>query len=190
MKIKQFLFCASLICATCVFAEDSYLLWFVDPTATFDGGKLADAEAFKGKDVSAKISYFKSGEPAAWVYGGGEGYLTICADDDGIPASPGEESISVNNLNNQYFASIPTGGDGLDWTYFVELYNDSGIFAHSEAFYPTADSIVSLAGMGMPGTTWNVAAFVPAAVPEPNSALLMLIGCAALALRRRKQIAA
>ena len=189
MKIKQFLFCASLICATCVFAEDSYLLWFVDPTATFDGGKLADAEAFKGKDVSAKISYFQSGKPAEWVYGGGN-YLTIYADDYGIPASSGAESISVNDFNSQYFAGIPTGGDGLNWTYFVELYNDSGIFAHSDAFYPTADSIVSLAGMGKPGTTWNVTAFVPAAVPEPNSALLMLIGCAALALRRRKQVAA
>ena len=192
MKIKQILFCASLICATCACsAEDSYLLWFVNPEATFGEGLLANSDAFKGQTLRAKVSYFESGSPTEWVYGGGE-YLVIHADNDGIPASTGDNVISFDSsLSSQYFASIPTGQNVQDWTYYVELYNESGIFAHSEALSNlTEEGIATLAGIGKPGTLWNVKAFVPAAVPEPNSALLLLLGIAGLALRRRKQVVA
>ena len=114
----------------------------------------------------------------------------IYADNNGIPASSGVDPIPVNGFSSQYFAGIPTGKDGLNWTYYVELYNESGIFAHSDPLYLTEESIVTLAGMGQPGTAWNVSAFAPAAVPEPSSGLLLLLGVAGLALRRRKQIAA
>ena len=181
--MKKLISCAVLIGVTCAFAaEDSYLYWMIDPEATITEGTMPTGP------VGVKISAFAPDKD--WVYGGGT-YLTLVEYSGGkignyIDGSD-KQPVSVA-YGSQFFAAIPPT-QGLDWTYYVELYNDS-ICAHSESLTLTEDSIVALAGMGRPGTLWNVKTFVPAAVPEPNSALLMLIGCAALALRRRKQIAA
>ena len=182
--MKKLISCAVLIGATCAFAaEDSYLYWMIDPEATITEGTMPT------HPVGVMISAFAPG--ADWVYGEGT-YLTLVEYSGGTIGNyidgSDKQPVSVA-YGSQFFAAIPPT-QGLDWTYYVELYNDS-IFARSEEpLTLTADSIVALAGMGRPGTLWNVSAFVPAAVPEPNSALLMLIGCAALVLRRRKQIAA
>ena len=186
--MKKLIACAVLIGATCAFAEDSYLYWMIDPAGKiYDGGTQTSLPTEPGS-IGVKISAFAKG--SAWVYGGAESYLTIYPWSGGtVGESPigGGDQLAPVSYGSQYFAAIPT--DGVDWTYYVELYNDSSIFARSDMPY-TVESIAALSGMGRPGTLWNVKAFVPAAVPEPNSALLMLIGCAALALRRRKQIAA
>ena len=181
--MKKLIACAVLIGATCAFAaEDSYLYWMIDPEATITEGTMPTGP------VGVKISAFAP-DTTAWVYGGADSYLTIRAWSGGTVGGiiGDKDNLAPISYGSQYFAAIPT--DGVDWTYYVELYNDSSIFARSDMPY-TVESIAALSGMGRPGTLWNVKAFVPAAVPEPNSALLMLIGCAALALRRRKQVAA
>ena len=181
--MKKLIACAVLIGATCAFAaEDSYLYWMIDPEATITEGTMPTGP------VGVKISAFA--QDTAWVYGGADSYLTIYAWSGGTVGDTigDKDNLAPISYGSQYFAAIPTES-GADWTYYVELYNDSSIFARSEVPY-TVESIAALSGLGRPGTLWTVKAFVPAAVPEPNSALLMLIGCAALALRRRKQIAA
>ena len=179
--MKKLIACAVLIGATCAFAEESYLYWMIDPEATITGvEKPADS-------VGVRISAFAPNTD--WVYGEGT-YLTLVEYSGGTIGNhiDGSDKHPVPvAYGSQYFAAIPQGG--LDWTYYVELYNDS-IFARSDALNLTAESIVALAGMDRPGTLWNVKAFVPAAVPEPSSGLLLLLGVAGLALRRRKQIAA
>ena len=185
--MKKLIACAVLIGATCAFAaEDSYLYWMIDPEATITEGTMPTGP------VGVKISAFAKGTD--WVYGGAENYLMIYPWSGGtVGESPigGGDQLATISYGSQYFAAIPSipTKSGADWTYYVELYNDSSIFARTEVPY-SVESIAALSGMGRPGTLWNVKAFVPAAVPEPNSALLMLIGCAALALRRRKQVAA
>ena len=181
--MKKLIVCAVLIGATCAFAAegDSYLYWMIDPEATITEGQMPTGP------VGVKISAFAPG--SEWVYGGGT-YLTLVEYSGGKIGSPiagsDKKPVSVD-YGSQFFAAVPAGG--LDWTYYVELYNDS-ICARSESLTLTKDSIVALAGMGRPGTLWNVKAFMPAAVPEPSSGLLLLLGVAGLALRRRKQIAA
>ena len=191
--MKKLIACAVLFGATCAFAEDSYLFWMIDPAATITDGE-EQPTALQSGSVGVKISAFAKG--SAWVYGGAASYLTIYPWSGGtVGESPigGGDQIAPISYGSQYFAAIPSipTKSGADWMYYVELYNDSSIFARSETpLAYSAESIVALSGMGQPGTLWNVKAFVPAAVPEPSSGLLLLLGVAGLALRRRKQIAA
>lgn len=188
--MKKLIVCAVLIGATCAFAAegDSYLYWMIDPEATItDGGQQS---ALPTGPVGVKISAFAPGSD--WSYGGSsaDNYLTLVKYSRGkIGDEIGRMADNVE-YGSQFFAAVPVDYQGLDWTYYVELYNDGRIFARSDALPYSAESIVALAGMGRPGTLWNVKAFVPAAVPEPSSGLLLLLGVAGLALRRRKQIAA
>ena len=184
--MKKLIACAVLIGATCAFAEDSYLFWMINPAATItDGGTPSSLQP---GPVGVKISAFKS--DAAWEYSGGT-YLTIWNYSNGTIGTPIGERADDVSYGSPLFAAIPVTRQGEGWTYYVELYNDSSIFARSETPLPySAESIVALSGMSQPGTLWNVTAFVPAAVPEPSSGLLLLLGVAGLALRRRKQITA
>lgn len=186
--MKKLIACAVLIGATCALAEDSYLFWMIDPEATFTAGG-GQQTALQSGLVGVRISAFSS-ESSGWVYGGGT-YLTIWDYSNGtIGTRIGERADNVSS-GSPLFAAIPVTHQGTGWTYYVELYNDSSIFARSEnPLLYSSESIVALSGMSQPGTLWNVTAFVPAAVPEPSSGLLLLLGVAGLALRRRKQIAA
>lgn len=164
-------------------AEDSYLYWMVPDTATGTG----QGDVPLSGSYTAKIRAIEGGE---WVYGAGT-YLNIYPSVNGglggnVLADGAAVTFGSGADNVPYFVNL-AGAVGENWKYFVEIYNSAGIFARSEALPYSEESIVTLAGMGKPGKLLAPAMFIPAAVPEPNSALLLLIGCAALALRRRKQ---
>ena len=177
-------------------AEDSYLVWMVNSDAAFGGG--AHAPATPGT-YYAKVIGFADG---AYDYDkrSEANYLTLYV--PGNPDISGDVAgvkIGAGPSTPAYYASladIGTESGAGAYTFFVELYNDSTAatpFARSEGIsYSQASSLGYIASMsfttGVPGNPWAVSSFV--AVPEPNSALLLLLGCAALALRRRKEKAA
>ena len=173
-------------------ATDSFIYWMVSEDATGTGRSAEGPVDLSGGTYYAKISAFASGQE--WTEGGGK-YLNILSSSaDNNFASKGESvSVTIGADNVSYFASLAEYA-GAGWTYYVELWNDGAVngkvVARSEEGLTYAkESIVALSGMNAPGAqVWAPMTFVPA--PEPNSAMLLLIGCAALALRRRKQVAA
>ena len=186
--MKKLLLLSVLLVALCATAEDSYIYWMVSDSATMeDGTALTPTAAW-----TAKVVAFNKEVSDSWIYGGGQALDVYSSGANGTLGSPrGDSGVNFfsKDGNLPYYVNLASSVGG-NWTYFVELYNDGKIFAHSEALPYDEASIAVLTGTTAPGTLWNVTAFVPAAVPEPSSGLLLLLGVAGLALRRRKQIAA
>lgn len=168
---------------------DSYIYWMVDKTAT---GTERGGGSIDGKPYTAKVVALESG--MSWTdQTTGKNYLNLYSIDNTASSIDGNTGVSVGIgsavtgiQNLQYFANVTGYLDG--YTYFVELWNEGGVVARSEGLPYEQASIAALADISTPGTLWAPMTFV--AAPEPNSALLLLIGCATLALRRRKQVVA
>lgn len=181
-----------IVCAVAAFAslaaEDSYLYWMVDDTITVEGTEYDWAQG----NLTARVVAYNNDT-------GKSQYLSLYGQTstgalDPNPPALGLSHVTLNGVNSPFYAGIASSMSVANWSYFIELYNEalsSTVRSVESLDYPTAQSMAYLKGSDLnPGKYWNVAAFTPKPVPEPNSALLMLIGCAALALRRRKQIAA
>ena len=150
--------------ATVAAAEDSYLYWMV--------GDAADSLTYNTVKVQAND---------------GDGtYLNIY---NGSGVDKGQ-SISKNTVDTYeglgrglyaYLGSDPTYG-----SFVIELWNGDTFVAQSEELplsAALANYIATNNSMTLP-LAWAPQSF---AIPEPNSAMLLLLGCAALGLRRRRE---
>ena len=192
---KLFLMVCAVSTLTALAAEDSYLYWMVEDSIT-----VLDAQGgavdFSWDKVTAKVVAY---DASTWRPGESGTLLSLYAQNQsggGLVAVNGVNVVSLTGDNSPYYAGIGANvrGDSGAWSYFIELYNDNTFFARSlEGLdYVTARGADYLMGSDLkPGAgLWSVSQFTTVPAPEPNSAILLLIGCAALALRRRKQIAA
>lgn len=151
---------------------DSYLYWMVGNSVSMDG-----------KAGFSDYSYAKVG---VWNKESGkhEGYLSLFGEDQSsLGGFSGEKGSS-------FYANLANyGKDG--YSFYIELFNDQNVSTgRSEDILKYSDALAFATSFGT-GTPkfdpWAPTAFTTAAVPEPSSALLMLLGCAGLALKRKKQ---
>ena len=154
-------------------ADDSYLYWMMD---TASAGAFDNYNSVKVKAVSSES--------------GSESYLALYYGNSN-PVGVGDATFSVGRSDVVNAADYGIGFYaglsqlfGTSYSYVVELWND-GVVAQSQTITYSEAAVQHIASLGGAGITpWMAGGF--SAAPEPNSAVLLLLGCAALALRRKK----
>lgn len=165
--MKKAFLAMAILGAMAASAADSYLYWMVgDDAPSYSYARVRDLA-----DSSES------------------GYLTLY--DSGYQALSGGTKADKTTITEaqEWGDSLLAGLLSTDLTksYIVELYNERGNFvAQSSAITGSALANYIASGSMAPamGGAWAASSF---AIPEPSSGLLMLVGCAVLGLRRRKQ---
>ena len=172
--MKSILSIAILATAICASAADQYLYWMISDRSTLtaaDGTKtdLTGSYYAKVKMNGGDYLHFYDAPGGSLLDGENDYYLRV-----------GDITDSVAT-----FAGVINGSPS---SFIIELYNDTGTAPGSwvgeatlawNADYITTSSVMAYASPGV------VSQF--SAVPEPTSGMLLLLGVAGLALRRKNK---
>ena len=167
---------SALMALSCgvLFAADTdmYLYWMIADDADL---------SFTDKDGVKIETPELSGYNARIAYGEGQ-YLNLYESVGGDPAG------SFNAYDAQGWDMLAGVGGFEGNTFFVELFNAAEGTAYKSApvDYGALEAYMStMKGQARPADTYGFKSFT--AVPEPTSGLLLLLGVAGLALRRKNK---
>lgn len=190
--MKKLVLASSLLCAAFALKADLVLCWTTPDSSTSaigwwglptTIGSATDKEGNLLGSVSyAKLGYFTDNSSRGYAdYVSNDSYAndfdgsTYTATDTTSQIGPsGETTWSVVDANNYYY---------------IALFNsDNQLVAYSQTFNAAGvqSSVVDTEDWSSFGTYTGAFAGSGYAVPEPTSGLLVLLGMAGLALRRRK----
>lgn len=172
--MKQFILGLSLVAALIVRADDSYLYWLVDN----------DSSMYKYDTV--KVAAVNQ----SWDVN----YLTLTTENfDELGTSISQKSVGeAADLGFGFYAKVLQEYASDSYSFFVELWNGDEVVANSgtgKSWSSVQDMIYRNAMNMGTGETWttSTSTFQPGAIPEPTSGMMVLLGMAALALRRRRR---
>lgn len=145
------------------------------------------------------LGEYKEGATYANLYATTDGGANRVAVDTGVDGADGYVWLSnrpdgeLVDSQNKWAINLSgwKGGSSLDGAmFFVELFNEGGDFMAQSAGISYADLGAYIeqnyVGSRIPSAATGAAVFGQYAVPEPTSGLLMLLGIAGLALRRKR----
>ena len=170
------------ICAVALsvgaFATDSYLYWMIDDSITWAEGTATPTPTYTAARVGVTSSE------------GTTTYLSLYNENGVSVGGSGSISLGDTTFPMYAYASVGETYQTASYSFFIELLNDTSVVGTSSSLAGTALTSYltsSLGGTSVPaGTAWNGGTFTTAAIPEPTSGLLMLVGLAGLALRRKR----
>ena len=199
MKTK-FLAVLFLLCGQALFADegDSYLFWMISPNEVMApyGTVISEGHYY------AQVGYAKSDTDVSSQ--GLTGYLNLYAEVGGDRINDASaDSLAWGTTANDnirtwdsgnvlgvqsapVFAKFTSALTSQNYSYYVELLNEAGQVAGYGSFGTYEDLagyLSSRQGAATPGMMKLPGPFL---IPEPTSGMLVLLGVAGLALRRRK----
>ena len=158
------------------FAEDHYMYFMVDASKiTWEGDTPADAVAFARVGVMNNTT----GENA--------GYLNIYNQSG---EASGYKFADIGSTKTGLFAgSLDSFGSA--YSFYIELMSESKVLGRTTGVLSYADAMAYATTFGgtdpLPSSAFgqNGLTMTMAPIPEPNSAMLVLLGLAALGLKRK-----
>ena len=165
--MKKALLLVSLLGSMVALADaDSYLYWMITSNDSFEYAKIRAANN-PDNDTDNYLTIYNAG-------------LTALTPDS--TKATYEQVSDAAAYGVGLYAAFDSSS--LPASFIVELYNAEGNFISQSVISSYQDYIYG-GGMGVPPSAFAEASSF--AIPEPSSGLLMLVGCAVLGLRRRRQ---
>ena len=139
-------------------AADSFIYWMIEPTAP-------------------AFSY-----ASLYVDKGGGDIVALDEFLTGVAADQTQTSLAAHTIK------VDASNLGSSYSYYVELMNAEGEATHKSGLFGYTDiaSYIYQAPNPTPKTAFDMGKDGFTAVPEPTSGLLLLLGVAGLALKRKR----